>query len=142
VAPPELFTTLTRNPGGSYTLRYGNGILKHFDSAGRIQQIFGIPQRTRALEAARAMTSIFTDKPNLTPYDKLTPGVALDEMNPPLKAIAGRQLQAARQSMAMNFKDIDDIPADIFNRVLWGDAMGWNTPYPKLPKSRRESDER
>ncbi|MEO8370719.1 MAG: bifunctional YncE family protein/alkaline phosphatase family protein [Candidatus Solibacter sp.] len=107
-----------------------------------IQQIFGIPQRTRALEAARAMTSIFTDKPNLTPYDKLTPAVALDEMNPPLKAIAGRQLQAARQSMAMNFKDLDDIPADLFNHILWGDAMGWDKPYPKLPKSGRESDER
>jgi phospholipase C len=107
-----------------------------------IQQIFGIPQKTRALEAARAMTSIFTDKTDLTPYDKLTPGVALDEMNPPLKALAGRQLQAARQSMAMNFKDIDDAPAEAFNRILWGDAMGWNTPYPKLPKSRKASDER
>ena len=107
-----------------------------------IQQIFGIPQRTRTLESARAMTSIFTAKADLAPYDKLTPDVALDEMNPPLKALAGRQLQAARQSLAMNFKDIDDAPAAAFNRILWGDAMGWDTPYPKLPKSRRDGDER
>ena len=39
----------------------------------------------------------------------------------------------------MNFKDLDDIPYDTFNRILWGDAMGWNTPFPKLPKSRREA---
>jgi hypothetical protein len=31
----------------------------------------------------------------------------------------------------MNFKDIDDIPYDTLNRILWWDAKGWNTPFPK-----------
>jgi YVTN family beta-propeller protein len=96
-----------------------------------IQEIFRIPQRTRALEASRVMTSMFTAKPDLTPYRHLVPEIALDEMNPPLKALAGRQLWGARQSLAMNFKDIDDAPADVLNRILWWDAKGWNTPYPK-----------
>jgi YVTN family beta-propeller protein len=77
-----------------------------------IQEIFRIPQRTRALQASRVMTSIFAAKPNPEPYEHLVPKVALDEMNPPLKALAGRQLWGAKQSLAMNFGDIDDAPAD------------------------------
>ena len=108
-----------------------------------IQEIFRIPQRTRALEAARAMTSIFTDKADLTPYEKLVPKVALDEMNPPVTALAGRQLWGARQSMAMNFKALDDAPADTLNKILWWDAKGWNTPYPKFARPKeRDDDER
>src|SRR4029077_1274246 len=42
-----------------------------------IQEIFRIPQRTRGLESARPMTSLFTEKVDLTPYEKLTPGVEL-----------------------------------------------------------------
>jgi hypothetical protein len=97
-----------------------------------IQEIYRIPQRTRAYQAARPMTSIFTADTDTRPYRHLDNNIQLDEMNPPLKALNGRQLWAAKQSLAMNFKDIDDIPADLLNRVLWGDAKGWNTPYPKL----------
>ena len=96
-----------------------------------IQEIFKIPQRTRALEASRPMTSIFTAKADAATYEHLEPKVKLDEMNPPLKALAGRQLWGARQSMAMNFKDIDDAPPETLNRILWWDAKGWDTPYPK-----------
>jgi hypothetical protein len=95
-----------------------------------IQEIFRIPPRTRALQSARAMTSLFTAEKDLSPYQRLPPKVALDEMNPPLKALAGRQLWAAKQSLAMNWKDIDDAPADTLNRILWWDAKGWNAAYP------------
>ncbi len=96
-----------------------------------IQEIFRIPQRTRAYEAARAMTSIFTADADTTPYDHLQNKIPLDEMNPPLKALNGRQLRGARQSLAMNFKDLDDVPYDTLNHILWWDAKGWNTPYPR-----------
>jgi hypothetical protein len=56
--------------------------------------------------------------------------VALDEMNPPLKALKGRQLWAARQSLAMNWNHVDDVPEDTLNRILWWDAKGWDRPYP------------
>jgi hypothetical protein len=96
-----------------------------------IQEIFRIPPRTRFLKSARPMTSIFTAQTDLTPYQHLVPKQSLEEINPPLKALAGRQLWAARQSLAMNFKDLDDVPSDTLNRILWWDAKGWNTPYPK-----------
>ncbi len=95
-----------------------------------IQEIFRIPQRTRYLAAARAMTSIFTAQPDLTPYEHLTPGQSIDELNPPLHALAGRRLWAARESAAMNFKDLDDAPEDTLNRILWWDAKGYDAPYP------------
>jgi YVTN family beta-propeller protein len=96
-----------------------------------IQEIFRIPQKTRALEASRPMTSIFTAKADVTTYEHMVPKVALDEMNPPLRALEGRRLWGARQSMAMNFKDLDDAPSDTLNKILWWDAKGWDTPFPK-----------
>ncbi|MBI3665363.1 MAG: bifunctional YncE family protein/alkaline phosphatase family protein [Acidobacteria bacterium] len=97
-----------------------------------IQDIFRIPPRTRFLASARVMTSIFTPAADRTPYQCLTPKVALDEMNPPLNALSGRRLWAARQSLAMNWSEPDDIPQDILNRILWWDSKGYDKPYPKL----------
>jgi YVTN family beta-propeller protein len=95
-----------------------------------IQDIFQIPPRTRYLESARAMTSVFTTKADLSPYKCLAPGVPLDQMNPPLKALKGRQLWGARQSLAMNWNHVDDVPEETLNHILWWDAKGWNKPYP------------
>ena len=101
-----------------------------------IQEIFRIPQRTRYLVAARAMTSLFTAETDVTPYEHLTPKPSIDEMNPPLKALSGRQLWAARESQKMNFKDLDDAPEDLLNHILWWDAKGYNTAYPELHSQR------
>jgi len=108
----------------------------HISLVRTIQEIFRIPQRTRYLAAARAMTSLFTAEKDLTPYERLTPKVSIDEVNPPLKALSGRRLWAARESQKMNFKDLDDAPEDLLNRILWWDAKGYDTPYPEL-RSRR-----
>jgi hypothetical protein len=82
------------------------------------------------------MTSIFTAQTDTAPYEHLAPKVAIDEMNPPLRALAGRRLWAARQSAAMNWNDLDDIPEDTLNRILWWDAKGYETPYPLRGASR------
>ncbi|HTM50674.1 MAG TPA: alkaline phosphatase family protein [Bryobacteraceae bacterium] len=103
----------------------------HTSMVRTIQEIYRIPARTRFLKSARAMTSVFMAKPDLRPYQKLTPKVALDEMNPPLKALDGRRLLAARQSAAMNWSEPDDIPEKTLNQILWWDAKGYDKPYPK-----------
>ena len=102
-----------------------------------IQEIFNIPAKTRYLASARAMTSVFVPEKVLSAYKKLQPKVALDEMNPPLKALNGRRLWAAQQSAAMNWNDIDDIPQDTLNKILWWDSKGYDKPYPKLAGSSR-----
>jgi YVTN family beta-propeller protein len=96
-----------------------------------IQEIFRVPSRTRFLRSARAMNSIFTAQADVTPYKCLTPKVPLDEMNPQLKALRGRRLWAARQSLGMNWADIDDVPEELLNRILWWDAKGYDTPFPR-----------
>jgi len=96
-----------------------------------IQEIFRIPSRTRFLAAARAMNSTFTAKPDLTPYQCLPNQIPLDQMNPPEQALNGRRLWAARQSRAINWYDIDDVPQETLNQILWWDARGYDKPYPK-----------
>jgi YVTN family beta-propeller protein len=109
----------------------------HSSMVRTIQDIYRIPPRTRFLKSARAMTSVFTPEAHLTPYQHLVPKVELDEMNPPLRALNGRRLWAAQQSLAMNFADIDDVPKDTLNRILWWDAKGYDTPYPTLREGLR-----
>src|SRR5579871_5015290 len=91
-----------------------------------IQDIFQIPPKTRFLASARSMHSIFTDSADLTRYQSVPNKIALDEMNPPLKSLNGRQLWAARQSRAMNWSEPDDVPEDTLNRILWWDSKGYN----------------
>lgn len=100
-----------------------------------IQEIFRIPARTAWLKNARAMTSVFTPAADARPYECLPARIRLDEMNPPLKALHGRRLWAARESARMNWADVDDIPSDTLNRILWWDAKGYETPYPVLSSS-------
>ena len=96
-----------------------------------IQDVFRIQPQTRAVAAARAMTSIFTPEANLEVWQSLTPKIALDEMNPKLRGLKGRQLWAAQQSLAMNWHEPDDIPSDILNRILWWDSKGYDRAYPQ-----------
>lgn len=103
----------------------------HLSMLRTIQEIFGITPRTRFIKAARAMHSILTAKADLTPYQHLTPNVRLDEMNPPLRSLRGRQRWAAEQSLAMDFSDVDRNSADTLNRILWWDSHGFDKPYPK-----------
>ncbi len=108
-----------------------------------IQEIFRIQPQTRFVAAARPMTSVFTPETSLQTYQALTPKIALDEMNPQLKGLNGRALWAAKQSMAMNWHDPDDVPSEVLNRILWGAAKGWDSVYPARPpaKTKRDADE-
>ena len=109
----------------------------HTSMVRTIQDLLHIKPRTRFDQSARVMTSIFTKEPDLTPLSTLTPKVALDEMNPPLKALTGRKLWAARQSLAMNWSEPDDVPQETLNTILWWDSKGYDTPYPVLTHSSK-----
>jgi YVTN family beta-propeller protein len=104
----------------------------HTSMVRTIQDIFGIPPRTKFLKTARALSSVFTAQADNSPYQCLLPKVQLDEFNPPLKALGGRKLWAAKQSLAMNWNEPDDINQEVLNRILWWDAKGYDRPYPKL----------
>jgi hypothetical protein len=95
-----------------------------------MQDVFGLQPRTRFLANSRAMNSVFTAEKNLDPYTAIVPSVRLDDMNPPVTALQGRERWAAVESAKMNWNDIDDVPTDVLNRILWGDAKGFDMPYP------------
>lgn len=95
-----------------------------------IQDIFRIEPRTRFLAASRAMSSIFTTAKDARPYKALPSRLKLDDMNPPVKALNGRERWAAVESAKMNWDEVDDVPTDVLNRILWEDRKGWGTPYP------------
>jgi YVTN family beta-propeller protein len=96
-----------------------------------IQDIFRIPPQTRFVAAARPMTSIFTATSDAKTYAAIEPGIAFDEMNPPLRALQGRERWAAQQSLAMNWHDPDDVPSDVLNRILWWNSKGYDKEYPQ-----------
>jgi hypothetical protein len=101
-----------------------------------IQDIYRIPQRTRYLKSARAMNSLFTTQKDLTTFQHVVPEIALDTMNRPLNALRGKELLAAKQSAAMNWDRIDDVPTELLNRILWGHAKGFETGYPTVYRGR------
>jgi len=117
------------------TVRRGAVDSNHYNHTSMVRtitEIFEIPSKTRFLASARAMHSIFTNERDLSAYATLTPKVALDEMNPPLRALRGRELWAAQQSMAMNWSRPDDINEEVLNKILWWESKGYDKPYPVL----------
>jgi YVTN family beta-propeller protein len=105
----------------------------HMSMVRTIQEIFGIPARTRFAKGARAMHSVFTADADLGMFKHVTPSVPLDEMNPPVSALDGRKRWAAQQSLAMDFGDVDRVPSVILNEILWWDSHGYDKPYPQSP---------
>ena len=102
----------------------------HLNLVRTMQDVLGLQPRTRFLANSRAMNSVFTTEAKLDGYTAIEPSVCLDDMNPPIAALAGRERWAAVASAKMNWDDIDDVPSDVLNRILWWDAKGFDTPYP------------
>lgn len=95
-----------------------------------IQDILHIKPQTHLLKASRAMNAVFTLKKDLSAYKFMTPKIALDTMNPPLKALEGQARADAIASSKMDWQEIDDVPSAILNRIVWDSVKGYNTPMP------------
>ena len=99
-----------------------------------IELILGLPTMSIFDLIAHDMRQSFTDKPDLKPYEAVTPKQDLFEMNPPLSALSGKARSAAADSARMNWRVPDAAPTERVNRILWGVNKGWNVPYP-APKN-------
>jgi len=66
-----------------------------------IELILGLPPMSQFDLVAMPMTDCFTDKPDFTSYKALPNQIPLDQMNPKLSTLKGRQLYWAKKSMAM-----------------------------------------
>jgi hypothetical protein len=102
-----------------------------------MQDILHIEPQTHFLKAARAMNSVFTPDKEMSTYTALTPKIALDTMNPALRGLSGKQLDAARRSAAMDWNHVDDVPTPVLNQILWWDNRGYDKAIPAARYSRR-----
>lgn len=102
-----------------------------------IQLMLGLPPMSQLDLVAMPMADCFTSQPDLTPYNPLPNNIRLNEMNPKLSAISGKQHYWAKKSMKMNLEENDDLDEEeevALNRVLWHSVKGYNVPYPKVNK--------
>ncbi|HTE27733.1 hypothetical protein [Flavitalea sp.] len=71
------------------------------------------------------------DKPDFTPYAALANQIPLNEMNPKIATIKGKQKYWAKESMKVPLDDVDLADGKIFSRILWHSVKGYDSPYPK-----------
>ena len=83
---------------------------------------------------AEPMTDCFTDKPDFTPYKALPNRIPLDQMNPKLSTLKGRQLYWAKKSMEMPLDEMDEAEDDDLNKIIWYAVRGYDVPYPEIRK--------
>src|SRR5262249_12005094 len=81
------------------------------------------------------MRASFQSTPDFTPYGAVTPKQSIFEINPAAPSLTGDQRKGAQASRRMNFRAPDAAPTDALNRILWHDAKGWSTPYPRTVQS-------
>src|SRR5215467_7797729 len=94
-----------------------------------VEQILGLPPANQFASAAEPMYSVFTPKPDLTPYTARPNQIPLNEMNPPLASLGGLQRQLAKFSLTIDSSEPDSADADMLNRAIWHSVKGFDTPY-------------
>jgi len=120
-----------------YTKR-GEVISTHYNQNSilrTIELILGLPPMTQFDLIAMPMTDCFTDKPDYSPYDFVPNNIPLDEMNPKLSAISGKQGYWAKKSMQLDLSDNDDLDTDdeiVLNQILWHSVKGYDVAYPEV----------
>ena len=107
-----------------------------------IELMLGLPALSLFDLVATDMRASFigpTERPDFTPYTARTPRQSLYETNVKVGAIQGPDASARRAAALararMNFQDPDAAPSEKLNRILWADAKGWRSPYPRVAHS-------
>ena len=94
-----------------------------------IEQILGLPPMNQFDLSAEPMFTVFTRRPDFTPYTGLPNQIPLDEMNPPLAGLTGLQRELAEFSLTIDSSQPDSSDADLLNRAIWHSVKGFDTPY-------------
>jgi YVTN family beta-propeller protein len=96
-----------------------------------IELILGLPPMNQIDASATPMSSCFTERPDLTPYDAMPNQIPLDRMNPDLAKINDpRELYWAHESMKLDLDEEDKADENTFNRILWHERRGRDDTYP------------
>ncbi len=107
-----------------------------------IEQILGLPPMNIQDALAPPMFDCFTGNKDLTGYHSVLNQIRLNEMNPPLTGLRGKQLKFAKLSLEPQFDHIDSGDDDLLNRILWF-AARQNIPYPsKFAGENEDTDDK
>lgn len=94
-----------------------------------MEQILGLPPSNQFDLAAEPMFTVFGTQPDFTPYKALPNRIPLDEMNPPVKKLAGLSRRLAEASARMDFAEPDAADEQLLNRAVW-QSLFPARPYP------------
>ena len=95
-----------------------------------IEQILGLPPMNVQDAIAVPMTDCFINSPDFSSWASVSNQIPLDEMNPALGTLKGKQLYYAKLSLDPQFNGIDSGNDMVFNHILWFTAKG-DIPYPE-----------
>jgi YVTN family beta-propeller protein len=95
-----------------------------------IELIMGAPPMSLYDLIANDMRQSFQPKPDLTPYNAITPQQSIYVRNPLASALTGQAKADALASEAMDWEEPDDVPTEELDRILWRNAKGTQSQYP------------
>ncbi len=104
-----------------------------------MELMLGLPPMNQFDMAANPMSGCFMEEPNLKPYTLRPNLVPLDEMNPKLATLKGKQRYWAKKSHELPLDDLDKADENTFNHILWHAVKGYDTPYPQLARREAQS---
>ncbi len=104
-----------------------------------IEQILGIPPMNIEDATAKPMFDAFSDKPDFTPYTFVKNIIPLNEMNPSLNSLSGKQKHYAEASLAMSQLGIDMGNDDLLNRIIWS-SVKKDKNYPAKYAGKDDDD--
>jgi YVTN family beta-propeller protein len=104
-----------------------------------IEQILGLPPMNIMDASAKPMRDAFSDKTDFSPYKALKNNIPLDEMNPQLSGLSGKQKRFAIASMKMAKMGIDAGDDDLLNRIIWS-SVKKTEPYPAKFAGKEHND--
>jgi DNA-binding beta-propeller fold protein YncE len=97
-----------------------------------MELILGLPPMNQMDATATPMFDCFTNTPDFTAFTAVPNQVPLDKLNTRPEAITDPILrQDAQVSARLNFKQEDQCPEDLLNRILWRSVKGSQVPYPE-----------
>jgi YVTN family beta-propeller protein len=99
-----------------------------------IENILGLPPMNRIDRASGDMSGCFTVTPDFAPYDAEMNRIPLDQLNPPLQALRGKEKYWAVKSLQQDLDDYDRVDETTFNRIIWHSVKGYHVPYPEITK--------
>jgi DNA-binding beta-propeller fold protein YncE len=82
------------------------------DVLAAIEDILGMGRLSKFDYFSRSLTDIFSDTPDLSPYEPITPKQDLNEKNP-------QNTAAARMSEGLDLSAPDRVDDQVYNRILW-----------------------